>query len=105
MWAIMLWAAAHILAIGSLQAVIFFGGLLLLAAAGTTLQDARKAKQLGEEWKRFAALTSNAPFLAAAQGRNRVVWREIGWTRPTMGIVLFVVLLYFHAWLFGVRPY
>jgi len=105
MWAIMLWAAAHLLAIGSLQAVILFGGLLLLAAAGTTLQDARKAKLLGEDWKRFAALTSNVPFLAVAQGRNRVVWREIGWTKPTMGIVLFVVLLYFHAWLFGVRPY
>jgi len=85
--------------------VIFFGGLLLLAAAGTTLQDARKAKLLGEDWQRFAALTSNVPFLAVAQGRNRVVWREIGWTKPAMGIVLFVVLLYFHAWLFGVRPY
>jgi uncharacterized membrane protein len=105
MWAIMLWAAAHILAIGSLQAVIFFGGLLLLAAAGTTLQDARKAAQLGEDWKRFAALTSNVPFLAVAQGRNRIAWREIGWTKPTLGIALFVVLLYFHAWLFGVRPY
>jgi uncharacterized membrane protein len=105
MWAIMLWAAAHILAIGSLQAVIFFGGLLLLAAAGTTLQDARKAKLLGEDWKRFAALTSNVPFLAVAQGRNRIAWREIGWTKPALGIALFVVLLYFHAWLFGVRPY
>ena len=105
MWAIMLWAAAHILAIGSLQAVIFFGGLLLLAAAGTTLQDARKAKLLGEDWKRFAALTSNVPFLAIAQGCNRNAWREIGWTKPALGIALFVVLLYFHAWLFGVRPY
>jgi len=105
MWAIILWAAAHILAIGSLQAVVFFGGLLLLAAAGTTLQDARKAKLLGEDWKRFAALTSNVPFLAIAQGRNRIAWREIGWSKPAMGIALFAVLLYFHAWLFGVRPY
>jgi uncharacterized membrane protein len=105
MWAIMLWAAAHILAIGSLQAVIFFGGLLLLAAAGTTLQDARKAKQLGEEWKRFAALTSNVPFLAVAQGRNRVAWREIGWWRPAAGLAAFAALLWQHAWLFGVRPY
>ncbi|MEX2240089.1 MAG: NnrU family protein [Burkholderiales bacterium] len=105
MWAIMLWAAAHILAIGSLQAMIFFGGLLLLAAAGTTLQDARKAKLLGEDWKRFAALTSNVPFLAVAQGRNRVVWREIGWVRPAVGLAAFAALLWQHAWLFGVRPY
>lgn len=105
MWAIMLWSAAHLLAIGSLQAVIFFGGLLLLAAAGTTLQDARKAKTLGEDWARFAALTSNLPFLAVAQGRNRVVWREIGWWRPAAGLAAFAVLLWLHAWLFGVRPY
>lgn len=105
MWAIMLWAAAHLLAIGSLQAVIFFGGLLLLAAAGTTLQDARKAKTLGEDWARFAALTSNLPFVAVAQGRNRVVWREIGWWRPAAGLAAFAVLLWLHAWLFGVRPY
>ena len=105
MWAIMLWAGAHLLAIGSLQAVIFFGGLLLLAAAGTTLQDARKAAQLGEDWERFAALTSNLPFMAIAQGRNRVVWREIGWWRPAVGLVAFALLLGLHAWLFGVRPY
>jgi len=105
MWAIMLWAAAHVLAIGSLQAAIFFGGLLLLAAAGTTLQDARKAAQLGEDWRRFAARTSNAPFLAVALGRNRVAWREIGWVQPAIGLMAFIVVLTFHAWLFGVRPY
>ena len=88
MWAIMLWAAAHLLAVGSLQAVIFFGGLLLLAAAGTTLQDARNARVLGEDWARFAALTSNVPFVAVARGRNRIAWREIGWLRPAIGVSL-----------------
>lgn len=105
MWAIMLWAAAHVLAVGSLQAVIFFGGLMLLAAAGTTLQDARKAKAHGEDWARFAARTSNLPFLALAQGRNRLVWREIGWARPALALAAFAVLLYGHGWLFGVRAY
>jgi uncharacterized membrane protein len=105
MWAIMLWAAAHILAVGSLQAVVFFGGLLLLAAVGTTMQDARKAAQLGEDWARFAALTSNAPFAAIAQGRNRVAWREIGWWRPAAGLAAFVAVLWLHGWLFGVRAY
>jgi uncharacterized membrane protein len=105
MWAIMLWAVSHVLAIGSLQAVIFFGGLLLLAAAGTALQDARKAAQLGEDWRRFAALTSNLPFLAIAQGRNRIAWREIGWWPPAVGLAAFLVVLYFHPWLFGMRAY
>ena len=105
MWGIILWAAAHVLAIGSLQAVIFFGGLLLLAAAGTTLQDARKASQLGEDWRRFAAATSNLPFLAIAQGRNRLAWREIGAWRPAAGLAAFVGVLLLHGWLFGVRAY
>ena len=105
MWAIMLWAGAHLLALGTLQGVIFFGGLLLLAAAGTTLQDARKARALATDWQRFAALTSNVPFVAIAQGRNRVAWREIGWVKPAAGLAVFGVFLYLHAWLFGFRPY
>ena len=105
MWAIMLWAGSHLLAIGSLQSAILFGGLFLLAAAGTTLQDARKAAQLGDDWQRFAARTSNLPFVAIAQGRNRLSWREIGWLNPAIGLALFGILLYFHAWLFGMRPY
>ncbi|HEX5093024.1 MAG TPA: NnrU family protein [Burkholderiales bacterium] len=105
MWGIMLWALAHLLAIGSLQSVVFFGGLLLLAAAGTTLQDARKAELLGDDWRRFAAATSNLPFLAVAQGRNRIAWREIGAWRPAAGLAAFAVLLVAHGWLFGVRAY
>jgi uncharacterized membrane protein len=105
MWGLILWAAAHLLAIGSLQAVIFFGGLLLLAAAGTILQDARNAGQFGEDWRRFAAATSNVPFLAIAQGRNRLAWREIGAGRPAAGLAAFAVVLLLHGWLFGVRAY
>ena len=105
MWAIMLWALAHLLALGTLQGAIFFGGLLLLAAAGTSLQDARKAKALGEDWQRFVALTSNVPFAAIAQGRNRMAWGEIGWLKPTVGLAAFALVLYFHPWLFGFRAY
>ena len=105
MWSIMLWAGAHILAVGSLQAVVFFGALLLLAAAGTALQDARKAAELGADWARFAASTSNVPFAAIARGRNQFSAREIGWGRPAIGLALFAATLYFHPWLFGFRPY
>jgi len=105
MWAIMLWAGAHMLALGSLRSVVFFGALLLLAAAGTTLQDARKAKALGEDWKRFAASTSNLPFAAVAQGRSKLVWREIGWWRPAVGLALFALTLWLHPWLFGYRAH
>jgi uncharacterized membrane protein len=103
MWAIMLWAGAHLLARGDLKSLVFFGGFLVLAGAGTLLMDHRKKSN--PDWPRFAALTSNLPFLAIAQGRNRLDWREIGWQRPLIGLALFAVFFYAHPWVFGARPY
>ena len=94
MWGIMLWAASHILARGDLRSLIFFGGLLLVAALGTILMDARKRRN--PDFARFAAVSSNVPFAAVAQGRNRIVWREIGWIRPAAGLALFFVVLLVH---------
>jgi uncharacterized membrane protein len=74
-------------------------GLFILAALGTLLMDARKASN--PDWKRFAAVTSHVPFVAIAQGRNRIVWREIGWLRPAIGIALFVAAFFLHPWLSG----
>jgi uncharacterized membrane protein len=105
MYAIMLWALAHVLARGDTASLLFFGGLFLVALFGTISMDGRKARELGEDWRRFATLTSHLPFQAIAQGRNRLVWREIGWARPFIGLVLFGAFLAIHPWLFGVRPY
>ncbi len=105
MWGIMLWAGVHILARGDLAALIFFGGFLLLAAAGTRLIDARKAAALGAAWQRFAAATSNVPFGAIVNGRNRFDFAEIGWRRIGAGCGLYAAALIAHPYLFGTRPY
>ena len=105
MWGIMLWGAAHVLARGDLASLVFFGGFLVLAALGTVLIDARKARDLGTDWQRFAAVTSNVPFGAIAAGRNRFVFGEIGLKRIGVGLALFVVLLLAHPYLFGARAY
>ena len=94
MWGIMLWAAAHIVARGDLKSLVFFGSLLALAAIGTLLMDARK--KANPDWPRFAAVSSNVPFVAIAQGRNRIVWREIGWVRPAAGLAVFFLVLLVH---------
>jgi uncharacterized membrane protein len=94
MWGVMLWAAAHILARADLKSLVFFGGFLVLAAAGTLLIDSRKSSH--PDWPRFAALTSHVPFVAVAQGRNRVAWREIGWLRPLAGLLLYFGVLAIH---------
>ena len=94
MWGIMLWAAAHIVARGDLKSLVFFGSFLLLAALGTLAMDARK--KTNPDWPRFAAVTSHVPFVAIAQGRNRLVWGEIGWLRPAIGLAVFFAVLLFH---------
>lgn len=103
MWAILLWSGAHVLARGDLASLLFFGTFFAVAALGTVSIDRRKSPN--PDWPRFAAVTSNVPLVAIAQGRNRLVWQEIGWMRPMIGLVLFVAFLHLHAWLFGVRPY
>ena len=94
MWGFMLWAAAHIVARGDLKSLIFFGGLLAVAGLGTVLMDARKKSN--PDWARFAAVSSNVPFVAIAQGRNRIAWREIGWLRPAAGLAVFFLVLLVH---------
>jgi uncharacterized membrane protein len=94
MWAVMLWSAAHVAARADARAIAFFGGLFLVAALGTLLMDWKKRADPG--WPRFAARTSNVPFVAIAQGRNRIAWREIGWLRPAIGLALFALTYGFH---------
>jgi len=102
MWGVMLWAGAHVLARGDTKSLVFFGGLFLVALLGTLSMDRRK--RANPDFGRFAALTSHRPFVAIAQGRNRLVWAEIGWIRPAVGLTAFAVFLAVHRWLFGVSP-
>ena len=38
------------------MASVFFGGFLMVAALGAGLVGERKARTLGEDWQRFAAV-------------------------------------------------
>ena len=105
MWGFVLWAAAHLLARGELKATVFFGTFLVLAALGALLIDRRKARALGADWQRFAAVTSYFPFLAILQGRNRLNAGEIGWRNPAIGLALYALLFWLHPTFFGARPY
>jgi uncharacterized membrane protein len=105
MWAFILWSASHILARGDLKSTVFFGGFLVLAALGALLIDRRKEKTLGDDWQRFARVTSFFPFLAIVQGRNRFDAKEIGWRNPLIGLALCALFFWFHLTLFGARPW
>ena len=105
MWALALWALVHLLARGDAAALVFFGGFALLALAGTALIDVRKANTLGADWRRFADATSNVPFWAIVEGRNRLRLAEIGWTKIVIGLALYGAMLALHPWLIGSKAY
>lgn len=101
MWAIGLWALGHLVANGDLASLWFFGVLAALALVGTVLIDRKKRLALGSNWRRFAAVTSNLPFLALARGRTRLPWRDIGLLRPAAALLLYSVLYLAHPILTG----
>ena len=105
MWSIVLWALVHVVARGDAASAIFFGGFAFVALAGTKLIDRRKDEALGEDWKRFAAVTSNVPFMAIVEGRNRFAFAEIGWKRVGVGLAAFAILLLAHPYIFRARPW
>jgi uncharacterized membrane protein len=103
-WGILLWASAHMLANGDLASLLFFGGFLLVAGLGSFHIDQRMETALGERWRQFTAVTSHVPCAAILTGRQRLVLSELRYQIIT-GIVLFVLLLWLHPYLFGVSVY
>ncbi len=105
MWGFALWGITHLLANGDAAGMILFGGMTVLALGGALAIDARKRGLPGTEWAAYCAKTSYIPFAAVVAGRTRVGLREIGYGRLAGGVVLYVVLLAAHGWLFGVDPW
>jgi uncharacterized membrane protein len=104
LWAVALWAGAHVLATGDLAGLLLFGSVGTLGLAGAPLLDAKKARRLGERWRPFAAATSSVPFAAIVAGRQRLDFSEIGLARVTLALALFALALWGHRWAFGVSP-
>jgi uncharacterized membrane protein len=102
---ITLWAITHLLVRGDAAAMILFSTFLFLGLTGPMRIDRRQCAIYGEEWQRFAAVTSAIPFAAILRGRNRFDLHEIGALRIGLSIIVYVVFLFFaHQWLFGVAP-
>ncbi|CAI8912422.1 NnrU family protein [Methylocaldum szegediense] len=104
LWGIALWAAVHLIANGDAAALVLFGSFLILTLGGTRSIDTKRQRQFGDRWAKFAAATSNIPFYAILERRNRLEWAEIGWWRIALALVLYFALMHFHSSLFGVSP-
>ena len=87
LWAFALWAAANLLLFGTVAGVVFFGAFLVVAVAGMPSLDAKIRERNPPQWATFAQATSNFPFAAIAQGRNRLVFAEIGVWRIALAVL------------------
>jgi uncharacterized membrane protein len=63
LWALALWAAAHMVPNGDVAHVVLFGTLLALCLAGMAMMDRRATKRLGpSRWNELAARRPLMPF-------------------------------------------
>lgn len=94
-WAVVLWAGSHMVANGDLVSWVFFISFGVISLAGTILMDIKKARKFGPAWDNYAAVTSNVPFLAILQGRNKLALKEL--LLPiVVGLVVHGLIYYFH---------
>jgi uncharacterized membrane protein len=99
LWGVALWAVVHLIVNGDLASLILFGSLLVLAVGGTVSIDAKRRRNFGDQWTRFANATSNVPFVAIAGGRNRLgaALAEIGVWRSMAAILAYAAAFYLHG--------
>ncbi|NIR31241.1 MAG: NnrU family protein [Gammaproteobacteria bacterium] len=102
LWGAFLWAATHLVINGDAAALILFGAFVLLTVLGTRSIDAKRKRALGYRWNRFAAVTSNVPFVAILSGRNRLKLAELASWKALIAVLAFFAVWHGHAWLFGV---
>jgi uncharacterized membrane protein len=101
MWGVALWALAHLANQPNMRGLLFFGALAFVALFGSWLQQRRKAKLLGETWRRFEEASSFWPFAALLAGRARLHPADIGMRTLIIALILWSATLYFHGALIG----
>ncbi len=105
LWAITLWALAHMAPNGDLAHVLLFGLFADFGAVGMTALDNRKRKQWGETlWAERAAKTSAFPFAALLEGRVRFRELRLDPWRAVAALALYATLIAAHPYAIGVSP-
>ena len=104
LWALALWAGAHLLPNGDLAHLLLFGPFLVLALVGMPVVERRRRRMMGEaEWARATARTGLIPLAALVSGR----WRPRGLPpagRLAFALVAWAGLWHLHAPVIGVWP-
>ncbi|PLX38019.1 MAG: NnrU family protein [Hyphomicrobiales bacterium] len=107
LWGLALWALAHTVANGDLVGIVLFGTLAAFAMLGTLIVDKRKKRLLGaERWAELAEGTANLPFIGMVSGGRRPRFDAplaIA-IAATAIVVLLLLVVPGHQWLFGMDP-
>ena len=93
MWGFALWGVVHILIAPRPANFALCGAIIILALVGAALQDRKKKRLMGADWKRWVSRTSYWPF---ARG-----FAMPGAVALTGGTALWIIAMYGHRW-FGV---
>jgi uncharacterized membrane protein len=105
LWAVTLWAAAHLVPNGELAHVMLFGLFALFGLMGMVIFDARKRREWGQElWAERTAHTSLVPFGAVLAGRFRGAGLHARPLPLIAALVLYLSLILLHPPVIGVPP-
>ena len=104
LWAVALWSGTHLLVTGHVSAILFFGTLCITALRGTSSIDEKRRRTNRAEFLRYTEVTSNPPFAAIFERKNRLVLRELA-VPVAIAALLLAVMLRLHERLFGFSPF
>ena len=96
-----LFGLAHLLAVGELGDAVFFSSFFIVGFFGAYHLDARKSRELGEQYAEFKSQTSVFPFAAILTGKNKLDLSEFNKPLLIASVVIYVLLVIFHGRLFG----
>ncbi|QQR36213.1 NnrU family protein [Devosia oryziradicis] len=99
LWALALWAAAHIVPNGDLARLTLFGGLLALCLVGMVAMDRRARRRLGPD--RWAALSADRPLVPFSRP-GALRWPSARESRlAATGLAVAVVAALLHETIIG----
>jgi len=105
LWAVTLWAGAHIVPNGDLAHAILFGLFALFGLMGMAMFDARKRREWGPElWAKRTARTSLVPSAAVLTGHSSGAGLSANPIRFLAALALYLALLLLHPLIIGVSP-
>jgi uncharacterized membrane protein len=104
MWGLGLWSLAHLAVVAEVAEALRYAAFAALALLFLPRIEAKQRAKWGEAaWTDFTARSSSIPFVAMAQGRARLRWREIGALRLVVAAALYIaIVLWLHPRVAGV---